>query len=125
MFPSASCRLRSRAEDGGKRDKHTPAGCGRGGASGAAGPGWCEKGVGAGVEGNPLDPPLDIPSSTFNRWIPAANCSGRIFPSEVDNDPGEMGVGTGVPVNKDTMHCNSTFYLKLQEIGIPKFMLFV
>ena len=49
------------------------------------------------MDGNPELPPLDIPSSTLRRWMPAAICSGRIFPSEVDSDPGEMGVGTGVP----------------------------
>ena len=50
------------------------------------------------MDGKPELPPLDMPSSTLRRWIPAAICSGKIFPSDVDNEPeGEMGVGTGVP----------------------------
>ena len=62
------------------------------------------KGVvaGAGVDGNPLLPPLDIPSSTFRRWIPAANCSGSTCCcapaqcTEAEDGVGEMGVGIGV-----------------------------
>ena len=63
------------------------------------------KGVvaGAGVDGNPLLPPLDIPSSTFSRWIPAASCSGRTCCcclsaqwTEAEDGVGEMGVGIGV-----------------------------
>ena len=39
-------------------------------SSGLTPPGCWENGVGAGVDGNPEEPPLDIPSSTFNLSIP-------------------------------------------------------
>ena len=70
-------------------------------SSGRTPPGWAEKGVGAGVEGNPELPPEDIPSSTFRRCIPAANCSGwtvwlvRPFSDWCDRE-GECGVWIGV-----------------------------
>ena len=45
-------------------------------SSGKIPPGCTEKGVGAGVDGNPELPPEDMPSSTLRRCIPAASCSG-------------------------------------------------
>ena len=62
-------------------------------SSGRTPPGPTENGVGGGVQGSPVLPLEDMPSSTLNLDIPAASSSANI---ECWAGDGENGVGVGV-----------------------------
>ena len=68
-------------------------------SSGLTPPGPWEKGVGAGVAGRPVLPPLEIPSvSTLSLLIPAVSCSASRLWWRAGE--GEKGVGVGVAVGE-------------------------